>query len=96
MPDEHGALFTDVVEEPEQVVGEVHDVVLLDRVRARRLAVAALIGREHAVSRGRERGHLVAPRVRELGEPVREHDRWSAPDIDDIELDTVGRDGAFG
>ena len=34
VPDEHGALFTDVVEEPEQVVGEVHDVVLLDRVRA--------------------------------------------------------------
>ena len=94
--DEHRAFLADVVEEAEQVVREVLDVVVLDRVGTRRSAVPALIGCEHAVSGRRERGDLVAPRVRQLGEPVREHDRRSAPEIDDVEIDTVRRDSSCG
>ena len=108
LPDDHRApvvadegrlLGADVVEQAEQVVGEVVDVVGLDRLGPVGLAVAALVRGEHAVAGVGERGDLVAPRVRQLGEAVAEHDGRAVlgTGLHQVELDAVGRrPGAHG
>ncbi len=68
-------LDAEVVEQAEQVAGEVVDVVVLDRLGSIGLAIAPLVGGEHALVAGvGERRDLVAPGVGELGEAVGEHD----------------------
>ena len=81
-----------------QVVGEVDDVVVLDGLGPRRPAVAAHVRREHVVAGRGERGHLVAPRVRQLGEAVDEDDRGvgvGGAVLDDVQLDAVRADRAL-
>ena len=79
MPDPHGALRADVVEQSDQVGGQMMNVVGVDGVRTIRTAVAALIGRQHVVAGVGEDVYLVTPGVGELGKAVRqEHHRCAA------------------
>src|SRR5690606_15614376 len=74
------------------VVGEQRTGVGAYLAWGRRPAVTALVGREHVVAGSGERSHLVAPRVRALGEPVEEHHHGIAgrSALVDVELDVVG------
>ena len=76
--DEHGALDVERVEQADQVARQMVDVVGGDVVRTVAVAVAALVGRDRAEPGGDERGHLVAPGVRQLGKAVAEHDGRAA------------------
>ena len=72
--DEHRAFGADVVEQADDVGGQLDDVVGVDRLRLRGPAVPALIGRQHVVAGLGQRGYLVPPRVGQLGEAVGQHD----------------------
>jgi hypothetical protein len=60
-----------------------------------RLAVAAQVGRDGAVSGGRQRGQLVAPGARQLREAVQQEDERAVvgPGGGCLEADAVGVDG---
>ena len=81
----------------EQVVGEVVDVVVLDRLGPIGLAVAALVRSQHVVAGVGQRGDLVAPRVGQLGEAVAEHHGRAVvgTGLHEVELDAVGRHPAL-
>ena len=49
-PTNDGLVLADVVEQAEEVVGEVDDVVVVDRLGPARPAVAALVGRDRVVA----------------------------------------------
>ena len=49
------------------------NVVGLDRIRTRRAAVAALIGRQHVIAGLGESRNLVPPRVGQFGKAVGQH-----------------------
>ena len=68
--DPDGALGADVVEQADDVGGQLVDVVGLDRLRTRRAAVAALIGCQHVVAGVGEDRNLVSPRVGQFGKAV--------------------------
>ena len=95
--DEHGPLLADVVEQAEQVVGEVVDVVVLDRLGPARPAVAALVGGERRGSRRRRApgagGATSRPARGSRGRGRRGSPR---PASSDVEVDAVGGDGAVG
>ena len=95
--DDHRLGDAGVVEQPDEVGGEVLGAVARDVGRGGRVAVAALVGREHVEPGVGERLHLVSPRVGALGEPVAQHDeRIARPSrFRDVELDAVG-DGRLG
>lgn len=95
--DEGGGVVPGGVEQTVQVGGEVADAIGRDVTRGRRESVAALIGCEHVVARGRQRFHLVAPRVRRLGKAVaQQHARVRRiAGLGDDEIDAVGMDGAL-
>ena len=59
----------------DQIAGQRVDVVGGDVRRARRAAVSPLIGRQHAVAGGGQRGDLVPPGVGQFGEAVHQHHR---------------------
>ena len=59
--DPDGALGADVVEQADDVGGQLVDVVGVDRIGTRRTAVAALIGRQHVVAGRGEHRDLVTP-----------------------------------
>ena len=90
--DDHRLGDAGVVEQPDEVGGQVLGAVARDVDRGGRVAVAALIGREHVEPGVGERLHLVSPRVGTLGEPVAQHDeRISRPSrFRDVQLDAVG------
>jgi hypothetical protein len=59
--DEHGPLAAEIVEQAQEVVGQVDDVIVGDAVRPGRPAVAPLVGGHGVVTGGGQRGELVAP-----------------------------------
>jgi hypothetical protein len=63
VPDDRGTLFTERSHEADDVPGELEHVVRLDRPGTVRLTEAALIRRNHAITRGGKRTELVPPRV---------------------------------
>ena len=73
MTDPDGALGTDVVEQADQVGGQVVNVVGVDRIRTRRAAVAALIGCQHVIAGLGQGRDLVPPRVGEFGKAMGQH-----------------------
>ena len=75
MADEDSVVLAEVIEQSDEVVGELGDAVRLDLAWCRRVAVAALVGGDDMVAGLGERRHLVTPRVGELGEAVAQHDR---------------------
>ncbi len=62
----------DVVEQTDQVGGQLMNVVGVDGIRTIRAAVAALIGRQHVVAGVGEDGNLMTPGVGQFGEAVRQ------------------------
>ena len=92
--DEHRLLGADVVEQADEVGGQLDDVVGVDGVGLRRAAVAALIGRQHVVAGLGQRRNLVAPGVGQFGEAVGQHDhrRAAFAGLDDPQLHAVGLD----
>src|SRR3546814_19483470 len=84
-----------LVGQAEEVVGEVVDVVVGDRLGPVGLAVAALIGADHLVPGVGQGGHLVAPRVRELRAAVGEDDGEPVSGLADVRLDPVGDDASL-
>ena len=91
VPDDHRPFGADVIEQADDVGGQLDDVVRVDGRRLRRPAVAALIGRQHAVARLGQRRNLVTPGVRQLGEAVGQHHHRRIPvtGIDDPEPHSV-------
>ncbi len=89
--DDHRAFGADVIEQADDVGGQLDDVVGVDGDRLRRPAVAALIGRQHAVAGLGQRRNLVTPGVRQFGEAVGQHHHRRTPvtRIDDPELHPV-------
>ena len=71
---------------------ELQDVVGPDLGRARAAAVAAHVGREHAVAGAGERGDLVAPRVRRARGSRGTARPPAPPRLRDAQLDAVARD----
>ena len=80
---DEGVLVAERGDEARDVVTEAIDCVRLDAARLVGIAVAALIGKDHAVAGLRERNDHALPRVPELRKAVQQHDRR-----------TVGRSGA--
>jgi hypothetical protein len=95
VPDEDGLVDAELVEDADEVAGEVEDVVGLDRLRAARAAVAPLVRREDPVAGSGQRRDLAPPRVGELGEPVGEDDGGPLALVDHVEVDPVGGDRAL-
>ena len=73
--DEDRLVDLEMVEQADQIAGEVLDVVGLDRLGPVGRAIAALIGRDHADAGLAQRLDLVAPGKRDLRPAVAEHDR---------------------
>ena len=92
MSDPDGPLGADVVEQADDVGGQLVNVVGLDRIRTRRAAVAALIGRQHVVAGLGEDRDLVSPRVGQFGKAVgQDHHRCAAvAGLDHPQLHTIG------
>ena len=90
--DDDRAFCSDVIEQADDVGGQLDDVVGVDGARLRRTAVAALIGRQHAVAGLGQRRNLVTPGVRQFGEAVGQHHhrRVSIAGIDYPQLHPVG------
>ena len=88
---DHRAFGADVIEQTDDVGGQLDDVVGIDGVRLRRPAVAALIGCQHVVAGLGQRRNLVAPGVRQFGEAVGQdhHRRARVTRIDDPELHPI-------
>ena len=61
MPDNRGRALLERVHEPDDVADQVEDAVRVDRLGTIGLAVAALVGRDDAETRLRERRYLMAP-----------------------------------
>ena len=61
------------VHQGHDVIGELRQPVGVDRIGRGRSPVAALVCRDRSETGGSDRWELVAPRVRQLGEPVTEH-----------------------
>jgi len=64
-----------VIEQSDEIAAQLINAVSGDFAGRRRMAVAALIGRDDVVAGFGEWGHLVAPAIRQVGEPVGEQDR---------------------
>jgi hypothetical protein len=92
VPDEHRAFLAQVVEQAQQVVGEVVDVVGVDRLGTARPPVATLVERHGPVPLARQGGDLVPPRVRQVGEAVGQHDGEALARLEDVQLDVAGDD----
>ena len=90
------ALLAEGVEQPGHVATERGQIVCLDLVGDRAVAVAAHVGRDRAVARLGERGELVAPRVPELREAVAEHDGRALALRRHVQLNAVRLDPAMG
>jgi hypothetical protein len=86
-------LFAEGVHEPNDIAGQLKDVVLLDGFRPVGLAVPTLVRRYRALARLGQRRQLVAPRVPRLWKAVAENDQRPGPLLGDIHLDAVGFDG---
>ena len=95
VPHERRPLGADVVEEGDEVVGEVDDVVVLDGGWPIRPAVAPLVGRQHVVAGLGQHWDLVAPGVRQVGKPVGQYHRKALAGLNDVQLDAVGGDAAL-
>jgi hypothetical protein len=80
---------TRVVEEGEQVTGEVVDPVSADVAGCGRSGVTALIRRDGVISGGFERGQRVPLGIGALGEAVGEDHRRAGSGFVDDELDAV-------
>jgi hypothetical protein len=65
--DEDRFVDSEVIHQPDQVAGEMLDVVGLDRLWPIGGAVTALVRRDHADAGRAERLDLMAPRERDLG-----------------------------
>jgi hypothetical protein len=72
--DEHGPFGADVVEQTDDVGGQLDDVVGVDGLRLRRSAIAALIRRQYPEAGLGQRRNLVPPGVRQFGEAMGQHD----------------------
>lgn len=90
--DPDGSLGADVIEQPDDVGGQLPNVVGIDRLQARRPAATALIGCQHVIASPREHRDLVAPRVGQLGKPVRQDDhlRSALAGLDDPQPHPIG------
>ncbi len=63
-----------VIEQTGDIGGQFGDVVVLDRLGSRGPAVSALVGGQNVVPGRGQGGYLVAPRMRQFGEAVGQHD----------------------
>ena len=79
-----------------EVADEVEYRILVDGIRAVGGAVAALVGRDYAVSRRRERVDLMPPRVPALRPAVQEQDEGPVALLGDVHVDSVERDVKVG
>ncbi len=86
MTDERRTLDVEQIEETDGIRSEGGHAVGIDSVRLGRAAIAPLVIGNCSKSRGGECGHLVAPRVGELGEAVDQDDRLTGPLVDGREL----------
>ena len=68
--------------------------VLVDRIRAVGLAVAAHIGRDGVESSFGQRRQLVAPRIPGFGKAVAQQDQRTLALLGQVHADAVGLDGA--
>ena len=75
--DEMARRRTERVDEPDRVADERQDPVVVDVRRPGALRVPTLIGRDDAVSRGRQHRDLRPPLVRRLGEPVQQQHEFA-------------------
>ena len=94
--DDDRLFFSVVIYQPDNVVGEADHVIGVDRVRARRPPVAALVWSDDAVARFYQRGYLVAPGIVELGKAVAQDHQPTVAHVrearlDHFELDVVER-----
>jgi hypothetical protein len=71
---EHRLVDAQMVQQPDQVAGQVGHVVVLDRLGTVGQAVAALVGHDHPAAGRRQGRDLPAPGIRELGKAVAQHD----------------------
>lgn len=74
-----GPFGSDVVEQADDVGGQLVNVVGLDRIRTGRAAVAALIGSQHVVPGVGEDRNLGPPGVGEFGKAVGQDHHRCAP-----------------
>jgi hypothetical protein len=79
------------IQETAQIPTQRNDVVVLDRRGRGTAAVSAHVGSEHPIASRNERWHLPAPRERQLGETVAEHNERSIALVDDVQLNPVDR-----
>ena len=92
--DEHGLLVTERIEEAREIAGQMRHVVGLDFGRARRAAIAALIGRDDVETCFGQGRNLEAPGIGELRKAVTENDRQAVlrSRLVDGHVDAVGLD----
>ena len=96
MSGDHRLFGAERIDDADHVADQVKQCVLVDRLRPVGLAVAAHVGRDHAISGGRERGELMAPRVPGLGKSVAENDERSLPLFGKVQMNAVRLDRAMG
>ena len=87
---EEGPLDVEGVKQPHEVGAQVGNGVAGDVLGPVGQPVAAHIGRDGPQPRRRIRAQLVAPRVRQLGEAVDEHDRQTLAPLVHRHADAVG------
>jgi hypothetical protein len=93
VPDDVGAVDTDGVEDPDDVPDERRQRVLRDALGPVRRAETTQVRCDDPVAGADQRGDLVAPQRRRVGEPVQQQHRRPVALVDDVEGQFVDRDG---
>jgi len=84
------------IKHPDDIGYQLAHHVCLLRLRAIGFAIPALVGRDRAKARVRQRAQLMAPRVPQFGKAVAEHHRVSGAGLDQMHPDAVGVDELVG
>jgi len=90
MPDDHGGVFVESVEESHYVADKMKERVLVDLSGTIALAVTSHVGRNGVEAGLGERRQLVAPGVPRLRKTMAKHNKWATPLLGDVHANTVG------
>jgi hypothetical protein len=94
MPDDHGGVFVESVEESHYVADKMKERVLFDLSGTIALAVTSHVGGNGMEAGIRECPQLVAPGVPRLRKPMAKHNEWATPLLGDVHANTVCLDDA--
>src|ERR1700722_18526017 len=96
MPNNRGRAFLERVHQSDDVARQVKYAICVNRLGTVGLAVAALVRRDDAETRLRERRYLMAPGIPEFRKSMAQNDQRPLAQLDIMHPDAVGLDEMMG